>query len=228
MTRKNDIDALLGHSKVELEEIRKKYETSLRENVSPVLRVDIKNFCENLRSVLEYLAQDVRDKYCPTSKGRIYFPIASSLAEFKGNMQKWFPDLDKSVPDFWKYLESIQPYNGADRIWLGQFNRLNNENKHGSLVKQMRNEIKQVKATMQTGGEVAWLPDSVRFGPGVSIGGVPVDPATQRPVPHPSLKVEEITWVDHVFEGINVSALALLSQSLQGVEGINKLVQSLL
>jgi hypothetical protein len=60
----------------------------------------------------------------------------------------------------------------------------------------------------------------VKFGSGVFIGGVPVNPSTQMPAPHPSQKVERIIWVDFKFDGINESALALLQESLSGVSKI--------
>ncbi|MCX6072401.1 MAG: hypothetical protein NTU91_16355 [Chloroflexi bacterium] len=60
----------------------------------------------------------------------------------------------------------------------------------------------------------------MRFGSEVLIGGVPVDPRTQMPVPHPSLKVERITWVDFQFDGVGVSALGLLKAAASGIKGI--------
>ena len=60
----------------------------------------------------------------------------------------------------------------------------------------------------------------VKFGAGVRIGGVPVNPDTQMPVPHPSQTVEKIIWVDFRFKGIDVSAIELLSKSVTGVKSI--------
>jgi hypothetical protein len=78
---------------------------------------------------------------------------------------------------------------------------------------------KQVKVDFQ-GGSISWNPSSVKFGSGVHIGGVPVNPNTQMPIPHPSQKVEIITWVDFKFQGINVSALWLLKESNAGIDNI--------
>jgi hypothetical protein len=60
----------------------------------------------------------------------------------------------------------------------------------------------------------------VRFDRGAYIGGVPVDPRTQMPVPHPTQTVERIIWVDFRFDGENISALGLLKQALAGVRKI--------
>ena len=123
-------------------------------------------------------------------------------------------------PDLWNYLETIQPYH-SDYSWLGKFNCINNENKHESLVEQTRKETQRVNVSFGTGA-VSWNPNAVKFGPGVSIGGVPVNPNTQMPNPHPSQTVERITWVDFRFDGINESALMLLKQSVDGIDSIVK------
>ena len=68
----------------------------------------------------------------------------------------------------------------------------------------------------------------VTFGPGVSVMGVPIDPRTQLPVPHPSIKVERVIWVDFQFAGIGVSALGLLKNALSGIQNIEATVRPLL
>lgn len=221
--RKQDINALLIRSNDDLTKIEDEYNKSLQaQKVSPALRIDIKNFCENLRSVLDYLAHEIRKKHCPSAspKDKFYFPILPDYSTYKSLMRKWFPDLKSSCPDLWDYLEFIQPYHPCN-VWLSHFNQLNNENKHGSLAEQTRSERQEVRVTTQGGGQVGWNPQGVKFGSGVSIGGVPVDPRTQLPVPHPSQKVERINWVDFRFEGINASALQLLKSTLNGVQQLS-------
>lgn len=219
-SRRSDIEALLTRSERVLEQIEAEYQRSLDQNeISAELRIDIKNLCENLRSVLDYLAHDIRERFCPNAKGRFYFPILPDRKQFEKKVAAWFPDLDTKAPELWKYLESIQSYH-SNRAWLGQFNSVNNDNKHDSLVEQTRYEIEQVRATGQSGGQVSWNPANVRFGRGVLINGVPVDPATQLPVPDPSQLIERILWVDFQFEGIGVSALQLLKRALSGTSEI--------
>ena len=186
--RRQDINALLIRSNDDFTKIEDEYIESLQaQKVSSALRIDIKNFCENLRSVLDYLAQEIRQKHCPPAspKDRFYFPIRQDYSTFESTLRKSFPDLKSSCPDLWDYLESIQPYHPG-YVWLSHFNQLNNENKHGSLVEQTRIERQEVRVTTQSGGQIGWNPQGVKFGSGVSIGGVPVDPRTQLPVPHPT------------------------------------------
>ena len=220
--REKSVEALLARSTRDLAAIEEEYEASLRaKSVSDDLRIDIKNLCENLRSVLDYLARDIRESHCPGAnpKERFYFPILPNRRQFEAQMHLWYPGLDASNRELWDYLETVQLYHD-DYLWLGQLNRVNNENKHGDLVEQMRVQTERVTVSTAEGGKVSWNREGVRFGSGVSIGGVPVDPATQLPVPHPSQRVERITWVDFRFQDIDVSAIGLLRQAVQGIEGI--------
>ena len=225
--RENSIESLRKRCETDLKKIEQDYMDSLhQQQVKTDLQVDIKVFCDNLRSILDYLAHDIRETHCPTadSKTRFYFPILGGKSDFDSQVKRWYPGLETKVPDLWSYLESIQPYH-EEYQWLGIFNRVNNENKHGNLVAQTRTETEQVRVSFE-GGSVRWNPDSVKFRVGVSIGGVPVDPRTQMPIPHPSQKIERIIWVDFQFHGENVSALWLLKQSLDGVAKIAKDIEN--
>ena len=64
---------------------------------------------------------------------RFYFPICGDARQFEGDVAKSYPGLKAVSPDLWGFLESIQPYH-SEWSWLGAFNKLNNENKHGRLV----------------------------------------------------------------------------------------------
>ncbi len=220
--RTDSVNALLDRCAKDLIQVEEEYNKSLHsKRVSDTLRIDIKNLCGNLRSVLDYLASDIRETHCPNAKtnARFYFPVLPDRAQFESRMAQWFPDLKTSAHDVWNYLESIQPYH--DRCeWLGHINRVNNENKHDTLVEQTRTETERVTVTTNGGGKVSWTPGSVRFGKGVFIGGVPVDPNTQLPVSHPSQMVERVVWVDFRFADIGVSALALLRTAIDGVKKI--------
>jgi hypothetical protein len=221
--REKDIKALIADAEQTLADVEAAYASSLAESeVRPELKVKIKHFCEDLRSALDYLAHDVRDSHCPLARAgqRFYFPIIDDASSFTRIMDDWYPGLQAAKPELWQYLESVQPFKSGKNSWLAQFNRLNNENKHVALVPQTRTETDRVTVKTQGGGVVSWNPANVRFGSGVRIGGVPVNPATQMPVPHSSQSVERVKWVDFRFQELNVSAIALLRQSLTGVREI--------
>jgi hypothetical protein len=219
--RKADIQALLTRVNEDAEKIEREYNDSLHDrSIQPNLRIDIKNLFENLRSILDYLAHDVRERYCSgaNSKERFYFPVLPDKATFDTQVDRWFPGLRGSCPDLVAFLESVQPYQ-HDMEWLGYFNRVNNENKHGNLIEQTRSEWVETKVTSVNGGRVSWM-SGVTFSEGVSIMGVPIDPKTQLPVPHPTQKVERINWIDFRFSDIDVSALWLIKSSVSGVKTI--------
>lgn len=224
MTRQADITALLAKAEQQFHSIMKEYNSSLHEQaIAAPLRVDIKNYCENLRSVLDYLAHGIREKYCPNAnpKDRFYFPILPDATQFTSQTAKWFPGLQTMAAVAWAELEKCQPYQPG-YAWLGTFNKVNNENKHGALVAQTRQEVEsRVQADISGGGSVSWNPSGVRFGSGVWIGGVPVNPSTQMPVPDRRLKVTKTVWVDFHFDGIGVSAISLMQEALEGVKAIN-------
>ena len=68
MKRTSSIQALLRRATSDLQKIEEEYQASLhRQQVPDELRVDIKHLFENLRSVLDYVAHDIRDRYCPTA-----------------------------------------------------------------------------------------------------------------------------------------------------------------
>ena len=228
--RQADIQALLERSERDLTTIAEQYNASLKDRVvAPELKVEIKSFCGNLRSVLDYLAHDIRESCCPNapSGDRFYFPILPDRLTFEVKVAQWYPGLKKSSRTLWGYLESVQPYQ-ANWTWLGAFNRLNNENKHDKLVPQTSTTTQEVRVTSTAGAKVSWNPANVTFGGNVKIAGVPVDPITQMPVPDPSQEVEVITWVGFQFAGINVSALWLLRSAYEGVKTLSHEIRRLL
>jgi len=230
VNRKNNVKALITHAEKDIKKIEDEYRASLQaRKVSDDLKIDIKNFCENLRSVLDYLAHDIRETNCVKAKfnERFYFPILLNREQFESKTNRWFPDLIINKPDLWNYLETVQPYHTGYE-WLGLFNKVNIENKHSNLVEQTRTERNEIRVTLQGGAQVSWDSNSVKFGNGVYIAGVPVDPSAQLPTPHPYQKVEKIIWVDFQFTDIMISALHLLQQTLAGIKQVIEHVYQLI
>lgn len=229
IARAQNIEAILKRCQSDLEEIEEKYNESLNARyIDPNLKINI-NFLGNLRSVLDYLAHEIKEKNNPSiGSAKFYFPIADNLAQFTSNVSNWFSRLDSNFPELFNYLESIQPYKDSDKQWLANLNKVNNDNKHVDLIEQKRIESKRVNVALQGGGSVNWDPSVVTFGKGVYIGGVPVNPSTQLPVSHSSQTVEITTWVDFQFGGINISALGLLKKSLLEINKIFSNLQKLL
>lgn len=219
MKRTASIEALLRKSQTTLIELKRDYAASLHEKVvRDDLKVDMKNVFENLRSCLDYLAHELFEGMCGNAKipDRLYFPISSSRAEFDKTMSRYYAGLEQKNKTVFDFLESIQPYNNP---WLGDFNRLNNENKHQDLVEQTRTEARHVAVTAPGGGSVSWGP-GVTFSGGVSVMGVPIDPRTQLPVPNNQVKTEITNWVDFKFKENGLSALPFVEDSIRQVQRI--------
>jgi hypothetical protein len=213
MQRASSIEALLKRATADAKTLKDAYEASLHaKQVSGELKVQIKTIFENLRSCFDYMAQDIFDSKCAGSKkpNRLYFPIRHTPTDFHQAIAGDFPGLAASAPAVLAAIEAIQPYSDP---WLGQFNKLNNHNKHQDLVEQTRTEARYVTVS-NGGGSVTWGP-GVRFGAGVKVVGAPIDPRTQMPIPTSQVKTEVVVWVDFHFTEINESVLPFVNASVK-------------
>jgi len=220
-TRADDIQVLLAGSAAIHERIKGEYAASLKKKETSDLRLDVKHMLETLRSVLDYLAHDIRETHCTSAdpKARFYFPILPDRTKFEDYMKRWFPDLASTCADLWRYLESVQPYH-AGYGWLTEFKRVNNESKHDRLVGQERREkLGGTRITTPGVGSISWVP-GVRFSRGISVMGAPIDPKSQLPIPRPGQVVERIVWVDFTFEGTQISVQQLLDSAQKGIAKI--------
>jgi len=216
--RAKSISALINKSRESMARLKEEYQASLdAQEVSEELKIDIKNILENLRSCLDYLANDIHDEFVTGNHGRLYFPIRHTPNEFNQAITRDFMGLDHSAPDIYSIIENAQPYNDP---WLGEFNRLNNDNKHEDLVEQKRTETKQVTvASKKGGGSVSWG-SGVTFGSGISVMGVPIDPRTQMPVSNTTTETKVVIWVDFKFDDNNKSVLPFLDSSVKNTDSI--------
>ncbi len=212
---RGDIDALIDDADEQLRLVRGMYERSLREKEVPArLQTRIKNVVENQRSALEYLAHGIHQQFGDGER-KPYYPIVRSPVDFPSLFNQHLSGVAEYCPAVRDAIEVRQPYQEGYE-WLHYLALLTNENKHRRLTPQTRTEQVRVRVEMQGAGTVEYGP-GVTFGSGVSIGGVPVDPATQRPVPSPTQTITETTYVDWVFDDPPLSALRTLEQIQQGL-----------
>ncbi|KKK67366.1 hypothetical protein LCGC14_2954790 [marine sediment metagenome] len=147
---------------------------------------------------------------------RLYFPIRHTQEEFIVAIDNDFPSLRSDNQPLFQVIDKYQPYNDP---WLGHFNTLNNDNKHQDLAEQARTESKRVTVSRPGCGSVSWG-KGVRFGAGVSVMGVPIDPSTQMPVPNRVTETNVTIWIDFQFRENGLSVLPFLSNSVEKVESI--------
>ncbi len=219
MSRQKSITALLSKCRESFNTLKEDYSSSLNDKVvSEELKIDIKNIFENLRSCLDYLARDIYEKcVSATPPSKLYFPIRRTQNGFNLSISNDFPGVENSYPDVYNTLESIQPYNND---WLGEFNQLNNDNKHQDLVEQSRTERKQVTVSSKEGrGSVSWT-SGVTFRGHVEVMDVPIDPRTQMPVPNDTVDTKIEIWVEFKFRENGESVLPFIQKSIDSVEKI--------
>lgn len=160
MILKKTIYTLINVSSNQLEQIKKECQRPGK-NMDDEINVSIKNYLENMRSVLDYLAEQIfkeNEIQHKSEKGKTYFPIYSrDLKSFKQNITKSFPNLEKQNPEIYSKLEKIQFYNDPkSRIWMEYFVNLVNEYKHKDFPKQNISKSKVLRV-----GSKGFMPISI-------------------------------------------------------------------
>ncbi len=222
----------MNHAQGDLQDIKRAYNKSLHEKkIEAALLIQVKNLMENLRSVLDFGAHGIYEKYCSGKKAhsKVCFPYATlsdNEFQFQKRVEKCIPGISMARPEAIIELKSFQHFSHPDNRWLPIFMELNNENKHQRLTPQVRKENKELKLTsggaslsMLGGGSLVVGNNSeFLFGGTVIPGGIyNVD---NPPAMHGPGKVEIITWVSFNFSSNNQPVLPFLEQSLGGVRKI--------
>jgi hypothetical protein len=224
-----DANSLIQHAEIALPNIRKNYEASLHaKQISPTLLIDVKNFCENLRSALDFAASRIFERYgkSPTSaKPKIYFAYATASQNKteSGRIDTCIPGLSKSRPDIVQLVLEMQHFGARGFTWLPSFMELTNENKHQWLTPQVRKETKELRisgggAQVSVGEGASIL---VGRGASISIGSAVISGGQSFDVSQPPQvkggKVEVITWVSFLFESNNQPVMPFLEKVLLGI-----------
>lgn len=230
----DDANELIRHAEGDLVKIREAYDASLHaQEVSGTLRVQIKNFVENLRSALDFAARGLFEKYgsSPKTNPKIYFPYAKATQdrptfEKSGRIEACIPGISASRPDVVQALLEMQHFGSHGYTWLPDFMNLTNENKHERLTPQVRRESKELR--ISGGGASIGIGEgaSISIGPGasISVGGAIIDGGQTLGVGRPPRvrggKVETITWVSFIFDSNRRPVLPLLENALKATRQI--------
>ena len=229
MGRKEDIEAVIDEEVAAFPRIKKAYDESLhQQEISPKLKVEIKNYLENLRSVLDYLASEINERYC-IKKTKAYFPMscedATAYALF---MKRHFPGLKDSNRSLYKLLESYQPYAPKASSTLSLFGVLVNENKHEELSPQTRREKRGLKLDFRGGGGITLGPGGRITGTGKIIAGGSTISLEDSTISgdSPLIQVPDgitqtvLVWVSFHFACIDEEVLPFLDEILARVRQI--------
>ncbi len=227
--RQSDIKKMLEHIDEDLVSLKEQYTQSLRAKKLPdSLAIDVKNLMENLRSCLDYVAQDIYETIVEPQRtvtglkplNRVYFPYGETKEKYYDSIVKNLPGLDSLNPAVFKILESVQPYS-ADTNWLIDLCSTVNTNKHDSLSAQERSESKTYKIGPKGGSASISAPaGAIKALPGgIRIGGrsVVFDPHNGVPLQTHGLDVKVTVWVDFKFADTDISVLPLLKTAREAI-----------
>ncbi len=203
MSRKDDIYLILDSIKNDYAELFSSYNESLfKKSTDPKLSLKVKNYLENAKSTLDYLAHEIGDKTGVPKDQKIYFPIIEqnkNIDSFKGAVERNLPALEKKRKDVYDLLESLQPYQ-KNNEWLGDLANIVNVHKHNLLIPQRKTETQRITSKHVDGRSVSWDPSGVIFNNGVYINDAPINPASQMPIETPETTITREIWVDFVFD----------------------------
>lgn len=223
----NSLIAQFDRVKELISELETEYDKCLdSKEVSDKAKVITHEVIEKLSNILDQIARNLWKRYLiPTlsksdkKKAIIYFPKSNNRYSFNSIIGRWMvKDLEKVNKKLFDFLISKQPFLNKENDWLSILGKLASQ-KHIGLVPQKRQEITHIRYSSPA-GTVHFIAEQVKFGPGVSILGAPVNPNTQRIIPTQGVLEKIEKWISFVFEGYNLDALDFCKKSLIKVKGI--------
>jgi len=225
-----DIQSQLDRAKELLRDMEKACNDDLQakdvsgktKNLSQEVLLKIKHLLD--QSIYKYFEKHYLPNLSESDKksARVYFPAISKKEDLNSVLGRAkMSDLETNHQDFFKFIDSVQPYN-QDYLWLKHLTNYASE-KHIRLTPQVKTETRRVTVS-RGGGSVSWGP-GVTFGRGVSVMGVPIDPTTQMPVPNNVAETKVENWVSFLFEGSDINVLWLCKKS---VEDGGKIIKKIL
>jgi len=227
MKHHDDINLLFEDVRINIERLDGAYEAArINDEIEEVLKPVIKSSLEQLRSILEYSAQDIWSSYTK-KKNSPYFPYGRDEAEFTKSAAKNLPGLQLQRPNVYALIESIQPHICGDK-WLPELCSVTNFNKHRGLSKQVRANSKSSDVVVGGGAIVMRNAGSNSFSGfinGVPIGNgglVTISNAMTAKQLRQQLGqvpfVKEFEWVEFVFDGSAKDARKLIASSMEMIE----------
>ena len=183
-------------------------------SVSDDLLYDVRRVIQDCQSALDWTASAVNDRY---GSGRApYFPLARRPEDFDADLDKQIKGLHANHPAIAAAFERHQPYQAGSEV-LGYLHKLSRVNKHQDFSPQTRTERLRTRVDVAGMGVAEWDPRAIKFASGVSILGAPIDPATQRPSPHPAVAVTNVRYIDWQFVDPPASVLGTLQSLARSV-----------
>ena len=122
-------------SKADVDELLKDIEEQLilMKKYKKITKVKLKSILENLRSSLEYIAQDI-SSVLSNPNDKVYFPYGDTKENFKGRINQNLPAIRSEYPKIYDYIEHLQPHKNNGDKWLVDMCRMTNDAKHKGLL----------------------------------------------------------------------------------------------
>ncbi len=231
MSRKSDIDELLAEVNSIKAELKQKYEQARNDpDSTQVSKIIVKSALEHLRSILDYSALDIHEKYY-NGKGKIYFPYGKNEALFKKHLKSHFKNLAGKSPKVYEIIKSVQSFE-TKKDWLVTLCDAVNSNKHNKLSSQKVHREQSItlgNLVKVSGGSTVTIN-------GGTVNGIPIakDPNTPIVISDKSTEEEmkenlnpenpflllksEIDKVEFLLDETGWDALELVSEATNGVE----------
>lgn len=242
--RKEQVSDLIEHAENDLNSISADYNKGLKERaIPPALQIDIKNYMENLRSALDYMAHDIYEQQIASHRAttgqheikNIYFPYGQTENDFKSGVGSSLPDLYAVSQDLYDIIEEIQPYKTGDN-WLYEFCSTLNENKHDNLTPQTKEVKRGLNIDFGGGGRIKMPPGASISGTGFigsRTGGIHLQGDTisgDSPAERTTGDVNQtvIKWISFHFKDTNIEVLSLLNKALAGIKQLNEKVYKII
>jgi len=145
--RLDQIEAILAFTKELFEDIQvAKYAADHDPTIQNIPKVKVKVIFEQLRSVLDYTANDIREllslialkENITLPNKEFYFPFGADLTTFHHNLGIYRDPLEDYLEDVYQLIEEMQPHISNDQ-WLIVLCKNTNYYKHNQLKYQHRN-----------------------------------------------------------------------------------------
>jgi hypothetical protein len=228
----SDSKFLLNDAAEQLEIIQKFYDDSIHhKEISPVLRLKIKHFLEDIKSSLDYTAYTIFTIYSiehikmklEDHQRQVCFPVKHTDKKFDDFIKNVFPELNNKNPEIVDFFKSVQPCYG-ETVWYNDLNELVNKNKHRYLTPQYKKEVTQINYMKDVlGNTYNDVTIESNSGTLIAYGDSMVDVTGKKTNPF----IEEIdasVWVDFVFKDLNKSVMPTLFSIY---DGSNKIINDI-
>lgn len=233
--RKSQIVSQIERSFHLLEQLDEVYRRDLHEKCvsddAKILTHEVIEKCSNiLDQAMSFLFDErIKPKLSVLPQRGGYYPATADEQGYKSTLGQWkASDLGRIAPEIDAKLRSLQPFVDPRNAIYKRIKDIAAK-KHTGLLPQTKLENKTVRAQRIGGGPmVQWNPAAVRFGPGVRIAGVPVNPQTQLPEPNQNVDVTITVWVRFLLEDSGEDAFALCRDAVDATKAaVNTLLMDL-